>query len=398
MKIRFIINRQILIVFLLLSTGRLCGQETENIRITDVSGVIEDDSLRVRFSLCVSGLKIKRQESLSLLPRITNGKTPFILPAVVYSGSLRKKYDERRRVFSSEPPAAVYHVYTDVRKDREYRLEYEWAVPYPCPLQNEHLVVEYRYEGCSTCFYPVREKSYALQVEQPEKDKTMAMAAAIAAQLAETKAVVPPAEIKTPEQTLLGGNVTVRQNVIIRQPDGNGTVPAHAAEQPLDDNMSVWKKETLYLEYPVNIHRIIPSYGSNPSELARLDKMIGSYWGKVKVTAYASPEGPYDNNVFLAQNRAESFKKYVSEHYGIHIDNISVSFVPEDWDGLRELIAESSYHWKGAALEIIDNVDIFAGREKRLMDLYGGVCWRQMVPFFLHLRRIEVEIVDKDFE
>lgn len=51
---------------------------------------------------------------------------------------------------------------------------------------------------------------------------------------------------------------------------------------------------------------------------------------------YASPEGPYANNVRLAKGRTEIVKEYVRKHSSLPASLYRTSFVAEDWDGLKK--------------------------------------------------------------
>lgn len=338
---------RVFIILLVFSGMRLWGQEAGDIRISGVSSEVSDDSLRVSFTLTVRNLNVGGNESLTLFPRLTDGNTVVTLPAVVYSGRLRRKYDERKRIFSLEPQPAVYRTYTNIRRENEYRLDYGYSIPYFPRLKPDRLTVEYRYDDCCNT-YPVREESYAL---------------------AGIEHVQPAAEAAGHAAPSSVG--------------GRAVTGAATRESRI-------RKETLYIEYPVNSYRILADYGRNREELARLDRLLENYRGTVWVSAYASPEGPYERNRALAENRAIGFRNYLRDHYGI--TSIPTAYIPEDWDGLRRLISEGSLPGKWEGLRIIDGVDIFAGREKRLMELHGGDFWKRLFPYFRQLRRIEVEI------
>ena len=50
---------------------------------------------------------------------------------------------------------------------------------------------------------------------------------------------------------------------------------------------------------------------------------------------------------------------------------MEVHYVGEDWERLRELVEASTLPGRTEVLAVIDNTDIFKGREKKLMDLQG---------------------------
>ena len=86
---------------------------------------------------------------------------------------------------------------------------------------------------------------------------------------------------------------------------------------------------------------------------------------------------------------------YLDVEYGLaRRYPVEVNYIGEDWDKLRELAAAStSLPGREEVLAIIDNTDIFKGREKKLMDLQGGVPYNFMMSgIFPLLRRVEIVV------
>lgn len=61
----------------------------------------------------------------------------------------------------------------------------------------------------------------------------------------------------------------------------------------------------------------------------------------VHIKGFASPEGPYDNNVRLAKGRTETLRRYVRDLYSFPDTTITSSYEPEDWEGLRTWLTDS---------------------------------------------------------
>lgn len=117
-----------------------------------------------------------------------------------------------------------------------------------------------------------------------------------------------------------------------------------------------------YVDFPVNITVIYPDYRRNAIELAKIIGTIDSVKNDKDITVtalsikgFASPEGPYDNNVRLAKGRTEALKVYVQNLYHFAPDFISTSYEPEDWEGLREFVVNSNIPNRDGILEIIDS-------------------------------------------
>ena len=116
-----------------------------------------------------------------------------------------------------------------------------------------------------------------------------------------------------------------------------------------------------YVEFPVNVSRIMPDYRTNSAELGKIiasidtvkndrDASVTSVWLK----GFASPEGPWDNNVRLARERTASVKEYVDRLYNFPAGVMTTEFDPEDWAGLRRFVESSNLEHKAQILADID--------------------------------------------
>ena len=117
-----------------------------------------------------------------------------------------------------------------------------------------------------------------------------------------------------------------------------------------------------YVDFPVNLTTIYPNYRNNAVELGKITATIDSVRNDKDVTVkslsikgFASPEGPYDNNIRLAKGRTEALKNYIQQLYSFPYNFIETSYEPEDWEGLREYMVNSSLPNKYAILSIIDS-------------------------------------------
>ncbi|MCG4972627.1 hypothetical protein L0M93_28085, partial [Bacteroides cellulosilyticus] len=69
------------------------------------------------------------------------------------------------------------------------------------------------------------------------------------------------------------------------------------------------------------------------------------------------------------------------------------SSVPEDWDGLVELLQRHPMNHGDEVLSLIARIGIFEGREKQLMDMHGGAVYRELLKsYFPQLRRIRITV------
>ncbi|MCH5221564.1 MAG: tetratricopeptide repeat protein [Muribaculaceae bacterium] len=117
-----------------------------------------------------------------------------------------------------------------------------------------------------------------------------------------------------------------------------------------------------YVDFPVNKTEIYPNYRRNSTELAKIIATIDSVKNdeditvtSISIKGFASPEGTYDNNVRLAKGRTTALKNYVQTLYRFRSDFIKTDYEPEDWEGLREYVVNSSLQYRDEILDIIDD-------------------------------------------
>lgn len=104
----------------------------------------------------------------------------------------------------------------------------------------------------------------------------------------------------------------------------------------------------------------------------------------------------------MSEGRALSLLNYLRNRYSeLPRELYHIYFGGEDWDGLVKLVKASDMPDKEPVLAIIEHVGILEGRERRLMDLYGGVPYRYMLrEMFPSLRRVlcRVNYAVKNFD
>lgn len=140
-----------------------------------------------------------------------------------------------------------------------------------------------------------------------------------------------------------------------------------------------------FISFPVNKTLIEPEYMSNPAELKKILDTIDAVRDnkdakvkKISLCGYASPEGPYANNVRLAEGRTIALKEYVRKQYAFPENLFTTSSVPEDWKGLREAVAKSELADKQQIIEFIDSDYPIEKRNDRLRQLFP-----QTYPYLL---------------
>lgn len=121
-------------------------------------------------------------------------------------------------------------------------------------------------------------------------------------------------------------------------------------------------KASAYIDFPVNRTEIYPDYRKNPVELPKIINSIDSVRNDPDITVtalsikgFASPEGPYKNNVRLSIGRTAALKDYVNMLYHFPADFITTSNEPEDWEGLRNYVVQSALPHRDEILALIDS-------------------------------------------
>lgn len=141
-----------------------------------------------------------------------------------------------------------------------------------------------------------------------------------------------------------------------------------------------------FLDFRVNQTSISPEYRNNTAELAKILATIDSLHSPycqitgIGIHGYASPEGSYSRNSFLAKGRMESLLQYVQNHYKFDKGLLTCQSTPENWDGFRKFIVSSAMDQKEAILAIIDsnepNLDI---KEQRIAKLIGTDAYKYLL-------------------
>ncbi len=155
-----------------------------------------------------------------------------------------------------------------------------------------------------------------------------------------------------------------------------------------------------YLNFAAGKSNIVPSYKNNAKELGKIDALIREVQGApnttitgITIRGYASPEGTNQSNQLLSERRANALKEHFHTLYGFPYSSFHVEGCGEDWDTLEQLVKESGMGDTYLVLEIIRSTDSFDAREKKLMNLSGGVPYRQIkADLFTQLRRSEYEL------
>lgn len=151
--------------------------------------------------------------------------------------------------------------------------------------------------------------------------------------------------------------------------------------------------QTVRLHYRVNRTAIERDYMDNAQALEMLDRIFSTNPTEniayIVITGSASPEGSPQNNARLAEQRAESLKRYILTNYpGLHDDQIVTIPLGEDWGGLESMIEnDANVPYRDELLRILRS-GISREEQKRQMAVLGnGQPYKYLQEYILpHLR------------
>ncbi len=140
-----------------------------------------------------------------------------------------------------------------------------------------------------------------------------------------------------------------------------GFVPEYIYVTPKAEVKTRSLEGSAYVDFPVNKTTIYPDYHNNTMELGKIRETINSVNGDEDITidniwlkGYASPESPYSHNRDLAIGRVNAIKDYVQGLYHFSDSKLTTDYEPENWEGLRKYVENSSLEHKAEILALID--------------------------------------------
>lgn len=262
--------------------------------------------LIARMDIDLSDVKVKSNEAAIFTPMIVNGTDTLRLPGIGLYGRTRWYQFERSNQLPFSGPDEI----AMRADDRHGIVKYSQAVDYEDWMNGSSLILQRIDYGCAACSGPVAYLAedladYNIVYYEPEYKYAAAMVE----------------EVKTRELT-----------------------------------------GRAFVDFPVNLTTIYPDYRRNSTELAKIIATIDSVRNDrdiivkaITIKGFASPEGPYDNNIRLAKGRTEALKNYVQQLYMFPYNFIQTDYEPEDWEGLRDYVASSNLPDKEGILAVIDS-------------------------------------------
>lgn len=313
---RIIFSLVALSAFTLSAYAEVEGVKTHNVRLER-----NGDYMVVDMDVDISDLKVKSNRAVLVTPAIVNGQDSLNFSSIGVYG--RRRYYYYIRDGRSSLSGIGERSYRKAK--RPDTVDYHAIVPYQPWMEGSHLVLNRSVYGC--CNQKVGEQS----------------------------------------ASLVSNYTTPSTEKVYYMPTFVYMKPYAEAEKVREISGSA------YIDFPVNKTEIFTDYRNNTAELNKILATINSVRQdgdvtivSLKIKGYASPEGSYAHNEYLAKERTAALKAYVNNLYHFDQAIVHTSFEAEDWAGFSSRIAESNLAHKAAILDII-NSDRDPDRKERMI-------------------------------
>lgn len=276
-----------------------------------------DRKVKIDVDLDLSGLDLKRQHSLRIVPVLVSadGSQKMELSSVMVNGGVRQKVLDRRE--SLEKIAVYTDVQSTIRRKNGTRqsCHYTTSVPFKRWMIDGELQFYGYVSGCAGC-------------DGGNEDG---------------------------HETMMTGNV-------LPQVSNAYIAPFIQPQEEIVKRRS--ETRSARLQFRQGSDNIDPKFKDNAKELDDVRHSIGMVRNNndlvvtgVYVTGYASPEGQFDMNMALSERRAKAFTEYVKDDIkSIKSELYHVDWKGEDWEGLRkEVMKYPGLLKREEVLHIIDN-------------------------------------------
>lgn len=315
-----------------------------------------DSLMRLNMSLDLRRVHLTPDCTVYLIPQLYSGTDTLELPPVMLNGPQSDMMYRRHKALGNFIEPTIYEPHTVLREgDHElpvinYR---KGDIPWQPWMETAELRVLYKSYNADARLVPIK-----VEFEQ-----------------------MPPMLVERIDTIIIHDTICIEKPAYIQPITAKDIITEYA-----DCHTDVY--------FPVSGMKILPDHRLNRdawhSFVSEIDALLSDSSNlilSITITGYSSPEGNYQNNDILAKRRALALKNFFETQYSSMQVELRTEWVAEDWGRLAEMVRTSNMPDKEKVLDIIDNVDIFKGREAKLMALSGGRPWAYMLKeFFPKLR------------
>ncbi len=334
----------------------LCAQtKSDNLRISSERIIKSVNQVSVSMDLDLDEVSVKRNEMVILTPVLKSnnpGGERLSLPPVVITGGLRNKIVTRKQKLGNQdqlPFETEPQIILKRKNKTAQSVNYKTSVAYRPWMDDASLIIEKAVSGCADCYD------------------------------------------QAPDQL-------IAQNILVKPEVASYKLTFIMPEvEPVKARSD---RHTASFNYIVDRYELLRDYKGNRPKFDEVDKIIREIRDnndlnitEFSIVGYASPEGGFEHNRKLAENRANSFAHYLVTKFDISRDKFTVEGKGEDWAGLRKAVSDSHLADKQDILNIIDRVQDPDVRDGELMKLSGGETYRTLLQsYYPQLRRTEYAV------
>lgn len=316
-----------------------------------VARKISDDKVEVSFNMDCSTLQLPSRRQMIITPLIISRSEndTLALPSVCIAGRNRYRMNKRKEsLYGKEPAAGEGQEMIRFNRKRDMLLEYNETVPAQEWMSGARVEIFRELQGCAGC--------------------------------GEALGNDPVAELP------LFKEVVERPNLEI--------MVAQAEEKRRSFTRSA------YLNFKVNQSALLADYMNNPAELAKIHSSIDSIReddnyriARIKIVGYSSPEGNYDANARLSEQRAKALVQNLKHAYKLDDSMIECRSVPENWEGLAAWLCEYRPSYMQKVLDIIGQTPEPDARDAKIKAIDGGKIYNALLQeVYPKLRLVEYTV------
>ena len=320
-----------------------------------VARKISDDKVEVSFSMDCSTLRLPSRRQMVITPLIISRSESdtLALPSVCIAGRNRYRMNKRKeRLYGKEygkaPVAGEGQEMIRFNRKRDMLLEYNETVPAQEWMSGARVEIFRELQGCAGC--------------------------------GEALGNAPVAELPLFKEEVERPNLQI--------------MVAQAEEKRRSFTRSA------YLNFKVNQSVLLADYMNNPAELAKIYSSIDSIReddnyriARIKIVGYSSPEGNYDANARLSEQRAIALVQNLKHAYKLDGSMIECRSVPENWEGLAAWLREYRPSYMQKVLDIIGQIPEPDARDAKVKAIDGGKIYNALLrEVYPKLRLVEYTV------
>lgn len=312
---------------------------------------ISDDKVEVSFSMGCSALRLPSRRQMIITPLIISRSESdtLVLPSVCIAGRNRYRMNKREiSLYGRDALTEEKQQMIRITKKNDLRFEYSETVPALEWMSGARVEIMRELQGCAGC--------------------------------GEVLGNALVADIPLFKETVERPNLEI--------------MVAQAEEKRRSFTRSA------YLNFKVNQSTLLADYMNNPTELAKIYSSIDSIRGddnyriaRIRIVGYSSPEGSYNANAHLSEQRAKALEQNLMHVYNLDNNMVECSSVPENWEGLTAWLREHRPSYMQKVLDIIEQTTNPDARDAKIKAIDGGKIYNALLrEVYPTLRLVEYTV------